>query len=170
MMGAFSTAIFLMGVALFYGLTGDLDFSSLSQISANLSGSNLSIASVAGILIFSGLAFKVALVPFHMWAPDVYQGAPTGIASYLASATKLSVFCALLYAFDVSHLWTVAYVRDFAVFIGVLTIVIGSLLAIAQKQLRRMFAYSSIVNAGYVGLVAILGARSAPSVFIYLFV
>lgn len=170
LMGAFSTAIFLLGVAFYYGLTGDLNFSSLAAVTENLSGANLTVAAAAGIFIFSGLGFKVALVPFHMWAPDVYQGAPTGIASYLASATKLSVFCAMLVSFQHTQLWSIEYVRHVALVLGALTIVVGSLLAWSQKQLRRMFAYSSIVNAGYISVAVVLGSRAAPSVFLYLLV
>jgi NADH-quinone oxidoreductase subunit N len=148
-LGALSSAFFLYGIALTYGATGS---TSLIEIRAYLSGNVLTqdgllLAGFALLLV--GLAFKVAAVPFHSWTPDVYQGAPTPVAAFMASAVKTAGFAALLRVFWVTF---GTYRTDWqpAVYgLAIATLVVGSFLAIVQTDVKRMLAYSSISHAGY---------------------
>ncbi len=169
--GAFGSGFFLMGAALFYGLTGTLDFELIaSALKSVNSGPEKFMALSAAILIISSLSFKLALFPLHMWAPDVYQASPTAMAAMLSTATKISVFGAL------AGIWTLTGFSNFPelkqILIGLagLSIVAGSLLAMAQKSLRRLFAYSGIVNAGFAALALAAGPFATGSMFAYLFI
>ena len=148
LLGAFSTGILLYGMSLLYGLSGS---TRLDEIAAALavvpSGPMLSLAL---ILVVAGMAFKVAAVPFHMWAPDVYEGAPTPVTAYLSVGSKAAAFAMLLRVF-VEGLPTVA--DDWQVFfllLAVLTMTVGNIAAITQSNTKRMLAYSSIAHSGYV--------------------
>ncbi len=162
LMGAFSSGFLLMGVALLFGATGSFHF---LTIATNLSqGAASTPFAIAGaLLVLVALGFKVALVPFHMWAADVYQAAPTGLAAYLASATKISIFAAMAVAFHNSGLWEISAFRESAYALSIVTIIIGNLLAIAQDKLRRVLAYSSVANAGYASLALVCGFQSTGS-------
>jgi NADH-quinone oxidoreductase subunit N len=155
LLGAFSSAFFLYGVAMLYGYAGSVR---LSDISDAVSGSaqNDALLLIGMALLGVGLLFKVGAVPFHAWTPDVYQGAPTPITAFMSAATKVSAFGALLRVYYVAlggakwdwhpMIWAVAIV----------TMVFGSLVAIVQTDVKRMLAYSSIAHAGFilVGLAA----------------
>jgi NADH-quinone oxidoreductase subunit N len=158
-LGAFSSAFFLYGVALVYGATGSTNLAQIrSFLDANvLAEQYILLTGVALLLV--GLAFKVAAVPFHMWAPDVYHGSPSPISGYMASAAKAAGFAAMLRVFYVAFQ---TYAVDWTPLVGVLaaiTLVVGSLLAIVQTNVKRMMAYSSISHAGYV-LVAVQSASA----------
>ncbi|MDQ3680411.1 MAG: NADH-quinone oxidoreductase subunit N [Actinomycetota bacterium] len=149
-LGAFSSAVFLYGVALIYGATGSTN---LGEISAYLD-STVSPADgvlLAGIaLLLVGFGFKVAAVPFHTWTPDVYQGAPTPVTGFMAAGAKAAGFAGLLRVFfstfDILKLdW-----QPIVWVLAVLTLLVGSVLAIVQEDIKRMLAYSSISHAGYV--------------------
>ncbi|MDQ3569573.1 MAG: NADH-quinone oxidoreductase subunit N [Actinomycetota bacterium] len=149
-LGAFSSAVFLYGVALIYGATGSTN---LGEISAYLD-STVSPADgvlLAGIaLLLVGFGFKVAAVPFHTWTPDVYQGAPTPVTGFMAAGAKAAGFAGLLRVFfstfDILKLdW-----QPIVWILAVLTLLVGSVLAIVQEDIKRMLAYSSISHAGYV--------------------
>jgi NADH-quinone oxidoreductase subunit N len=159
LLGAFSSAIFLYGIALVYGATGS---TRLNEIATFLAQNHLTksvlLAGVA--LLIVGLAFKVAAVPFHTWTPDVYQGSPTPATGYMAAVAKAGGFAALirvlLSAFPTIRLdW-----RPIIWVLAVLTLLVGSVLAIVQTDVKRMLAYSSISHAGYV-LVGLQAASSA---------
>ncbi len=157
LMGAFATGFFLYGVALIYGATGTTNLTQIhfQVTSLGLQANPMLVAGVGLLLI--GFGFKVAAVPFHMWVPDVYDGAPTPITAYMATAVKAAGFAALirvlLHGFGAS-----AEVWQHAVqWLAVLTMVVGNLVALAQTQLKRMLAYSSIGHAGYL-LVAVASA------------
>jgi NADH-quinone oxidoreductase subunit N len=156
LLGAFSSAFFLYGVAMAYGATGSTRLSAIAHALAGQTGSlGLALAAVAFLGI--GFGFKVAAVPFHMWTPDVYQGAPTPVTAFMAAGTKVAAFAALIRVLETSFqpltldwtplIWTIAAV----------TVVVGSLLAIAQTDIKRMLAYSSIAHAGFV-LIALTAA------------
>jgi len=159
LLGAFSSAFFLFGVAMAYGATGG---TSLSIVASALSGltDNDALAVAALVLLAIGFSFKVALVPFHMWTPDVYQGAPTAVTAFMSAGTKVAAFAALIRVFFTALqpltwdwtpiLWALAAV----------TVVAGSLLAIAQTDIKRMLAYSSIAHAGFI-LVGLTAADQA---------
>jgi NADH-quinone oxidoreductase subunit N len=149
-LGAFSSAVFLYGVALTYGATGTTSLSGMARfLTANsLTSSGLLLAGLALLLV--GLGFKVAAVPFHMWTPDVYQGAPSPVTGFMAAGAKTAGFAALLRVFATSFR---VYELDWKPLVWVLAIAslaVGSIVAIAQEDIKRMLAYSSINHAGYI--------------------
>jgi NADH-quinone oxidoreductase subunit N len=158
LLGAFSSAFFLYGIAMAYGAAGTTSINGIGR-ALSRSGSSQALALTSAALLAVGFGFKVAAVPFHMWAPDVYQGASTPITAYMAAATKVAAFVALIRVFDVSFH---SLVTDWTPFIWVLsavTMVVGSLLAIAQTDVKRMLAYSSVAHAGFI-LTAVTAANA----------
>jgi NADH-quinone oxidoreductase subunit N len=163
LMGAFSTGFLLYGIALIYGATGQTNLTNLFTYFYTAQHDLLFLAGLGLLLV--GLGFKVASVPFHMWVPDVYEGAPTPITAFMAAGPKAAAFAALLRVFVITfqpltNLWVIVLW-----IMAVLTMTVGNLLAISQMNIKRMLAYSSIAHAGYV-LVAIvaggdLGLKSA---------
>jgi NADH-quinone oxidoreductase subunit N len=155
LLGAFSSAFFLYGVAMAYGATGTTRIGPIAHALAGQTGST-ALAMLAFVFLVVGFAFKVGAVPFHMWTPDVYQGAPTPVTAYMGAATKTAAFLALIRVLDVAFQpltwdWTpVIWV------LAAVSIVVGSVLAIAQTDVKRMLAYSSIAHAGFIltGLTA----------------
>jgi len=158
LLGAFASAFLLYGIALTYGATGSTH---LVQIAASLKtvgvlGNPLLLAGIGLMLV--GLGFKVSAVPFHMWTPDVYEGAPTAVTAFMAAGPKVAVFAALLrilgFGLDAARpewmmlLWWLA----------VLTMVFGNILALVQKDMKRLLAYSAIAHAGYVLVALVAGA------------
>lgn len=170
LMGSFASALFLMGATLLYGLAGSFDYDRIREILQNLGPNQRSFAVTGALLIVASLAFKVALFPFHMWAPDVYQSAPTGLAAFLASATKLSVFASLAVSATMCQFFTLEPVQALLTALSFASIIFGSIMAVAQSKLRRMLAYGSIVSAGYAALAVIAGPSAYGSLLLYLFV
>lgn len=169
MLGAFSSAFFLYGIATTYGALGTTNLLALAQALAKGWASPLLLMGM-GLLIV-GLGFKVAVVPFHMWAPDVYDGAPTVVTAFMTAGPKTAAFAALLRVFFqgfaapvVSQEW----VPIFAV-LAALTMILGNVIALAQQSIKRMLAYSSIAHAGY-GFVALVAqnALGASSILYYM--
>jgi NADH-quinone oxidoreductase subunit N len=149
---AFSSGILLFGISLIYGATGTLSFSEMPDL---LNGSPLQI--LAFILLVTGFAFKLSVVPFHLWTADVYQGSPVAVAAFLSVVSK----GAIAFVF-ISTLYKVFYPMDLAwhrllVILSLLTIVFGNLFAIRQQNIKRFLAFSSIAQVGFI-LVGILGA------------
>ena len=155
LLGSFSSAFFLFGIAMAYGATGTTRLSDIATALSGQTGSR-ALALTAIALLAVGFAFKVSAVPFHMWTPDVYQGAPTPVTAFMSAGTKVAAFAALVRVFDTGFqpltwdwtplLWALAAV----------TVIVGSVLAIAQTDIKRMLAYSSIAHAGFIltGLTA----------------
>lgn len=161
-LGAFSTALYIYGVALVYGATGGQ--TGLQQVAEAASeGSLLLMAGVA--FVAAGFFFKVAAAPFHMWTPDVYEGAPTPVTAFMAAGVKAAAFAALFRVFTVAfgsedvalHGW-----MNVVVVLAILTMVVGNLLAIPQRSVKRLLAYSSIAHAGY--LMVAIAAAANPEV------
>jgi len=147
LLGAFSSAFFLYGVAFAYGASGT---TSLAGIAARVGQGHTTLALIAAGLLLVGFSFKIAAVPFHMWTPDAYQGAPTSVTAFMAAGTKVAAFAALLRVLMVGfHGVSVDWRPVVAILAGV-TMVVGSLLAIAQSDVKRMLAYSSVANAGFI--------------------
>ena len=162
LLGAFSSGFFVYGIALTYGYAGSMGFAEIAQAVSGGTGSDALL--IGGIALLAvGLLFKVGAAPFHAWTPDVYQGAPTAVTAFMAASTKVAAFGALLRLFYVAFganrndwtpmIWVVA----------ILTMVVGSVLALTQTDIKRLLAYSSIAHAGFL-LTGFLGIRSLSQV------
>jgi NADH-quinone oxidoreductase subunit N len=147
-LGAFSSGILLYGISLLYGLSGSTRLSVIAGAIASQGGAN-AMLSVALVLLAVGFGFKLAVVPFHMWTPDVYQGAPTSVTVFMAVASKAASFGAFLRVFVEGLGGLGADWSQLFVIICVITLVLGNLVAIVQTNIKRMLAYSSIAHAGY---------------------
>ncbi len=166
LLGAFSTGFFLYGIALLYGATGHFTFKALGEF-AQIHGFG-SILFVAGLILFLiGLSFKAALVPFHQWTPDVYQGAPTPITAFMSVGAKGAAFAVLIRLLEAiapfhNHEWVVAiWVLAF------LTMTVGNVTALVQTNIKRMLAYSSIAHAGYLLVGILAGSAMGHSAVLY---
>jgi NADH-quinone oxidoreductase subunit N len=167
LLGAYSSAFFLFGSAFLYGYSGTI---SLSGISAAAGNGNDIFLLIGIIFVSVGLLFKISAVPFHSWTPDVYQGAPTPITGFMAACTKVAAFGAILRIFYVGFAQSQTQWRPIITVIAIITMLFGSLVAIAQRDVKRMLAYSSIAHAGFLlsGVVALNKDGLAASLF-YLF-
>jgi len=149
LLGAFASGFVVYGVAIVFGATG---YTGLTDILQSIQGgsADMSLLAIGAALILVGLGFKVAAVPFHMWTPDVYQGAPSSVTAFMAVGAKIGGFAALMRIFVTS--FGVLAVDFTAVLWGLaaLTMILGNVVAIAQKNIKRMLAYSSIAQAGYI--------------------
>jgi NADH-quinone oxidoreductase subunit N len=167
--GAFSSAFFLYGVALLYGVSGSTRLERISQAVTALpaDGRGLCLLGVGFLLV--GFGFKVASVPFHMWAPDVYEGAPTTVTAFMAAGVKVAAFGALLRVFGRALAPVAGDWQPAVAALAIVTMVVGNLAALAQTNVKRMLAYSSIAHAGYLltALVAPFGV-AVPAVLFYL--
>src|SRR4051812_27037792 len=158
-LGSFSSAVFLYGVALVYGATGTTNLTGIADFLATTTLLHDGVLLLGIAFLIVGLGFKVAAAPFHMWTPDVYQGAPTPVTAFMASATKAAAFAALLRVFvGAFALYSVDW-RPIVFGLAVLSLVVGSVAAIVQTDVKRMLAYSSISHAGYV-LIAVQAATA----------
>jgi NADH-quinone oxidoreductase subunit N len=162
-LGAFSSGILLYGISLLYGATGS---TRLPAIAAAIAGRSLDdpLLLAATILLAVGFGFKLAVVPFHMWTPDVYQGAPTSVTAFMAVASKAASFGAFLRVFieglgGLKANWSIIFLL-----LCIATLVLGNIVALVQTNIKRMLAYSSIAHAGYalIGVVA-AGTASGPA-------
>jgi NADH-quinone oxidoreductase subunit N len=166
-LGALSSGMMLYGISMIYGFTGSVDFSHVAEVVAR---SGASIGLIFGIVfLISGLAFKVSAVPFHMWTPDVYEGAPTPITAYFATAAKVAAMGLFLRAILVPFPDALEQWRQVIVAISVLSMALGAFAALGQKNIKRLMAYSSIGHMGYalLGLAAGTGF-GVRGVLIYL--
>lgn len=168
LMGAFATGFLLLGIAFIYGSTGTFDLYRIHDFSTVNPDNGMFILGV--VLMLCAMAFKVALAPFHMWSPDVYQGSPSLITAFMASVVKISGFFALFRLmtigfFGVTHEW----INILGVFI-IITLLLANVMALAQTNAKRMLAYSSVSHAGYIGLVFFgMNALSTYTLAFYLF-
>lgn len=154
-LGALASGFMLYGISMIYGATGTLDINEIAARSA--AGANTTILVFGLVFLVAGMAFKMGAVPFHMWAPDVYQGAPTAVTLLLGGAPKLAAF-AMLMRVLVEAMPGMAYDwQQMLLVLAVLSLAIGNLTAIAQTNIKRMLAYSSIAQMGYVLLAMVAG-------------
>jgi NADH-quinone oxidoreductase subunit N len=159
LLGSFSSAVFLYGIALTYGATGTTNLTGIARFLADNTLLHDGVLFVGLALLLVGLGFKVAAAPFHMWTPDVYQGAPTPVTAFMAAATKAAAFAAVLRVFVGAF---GSYRVDWrpAVFaLAAVSLVVGSVAAVVQTDVKRMLAYQSIAHAGYV----LIGVQAATS-------
>lgn len=169
LLGAFSSAFFLFGAAFIYGYSSSVTFAGIQA--AVVGGSGNDIFLLLGIALMAvGLLFKVGAFPFHAWSPDVYQGSPTAITAFMAAATKVAAFGAILRIFYVAFANAEWQWRPAMVVIAIATMIFGSLVAISQRDVKRMLAYSSIAHAGFLlaGVIALSKSGLEASIF-YLF-
>jgi NADH-quinone oxidoreductase subunit N len=148
LLGAFATGFVVYGTALIFGATGSTNLYAIVQ-SASTGTSTLLLA-IGAALVLVGFGFKVAAVPFHMWTPDVYQGAPTAVTAFMASGAKIAGFAALLRVFATAFPSIAMDMTDVLWALAALTMILGNIIAISQTDIKRMLAYSSIAHAGYI--------------------
>jgi NADH-quinone oxidoreductase subunit N len=166
LLGAFSSAFFLFGAAYLYGFSASISFAGIRE--AIVGGSGNDVLLLIGMAFLSiGLLFKVGAVPFHAWSPDVYQGAPTAVTAFMAAATKVAAFGAMLriyYTVFANAQWSWTPVLSG---IAIVTMLLGSLVAISQRDVKRMLAYSSIAHAGFLlsGVIALNKAGLDATIF-----
>ena len=169
LLGAFSLGLLLYGMSLLYGATGT---TSLNEIASTLAGGERSLVLIlALILIGAGMGFKIAAVPFHMWAPDVYEGAPTPVTAFLSVGSKAASFAMLLRIFFVGLPFLVSDWQALFWVLAAITMTVGNIAAITQTNTKRMLAYSSIAHAGYVLVGVVAGTeRGITATLVYLWV
>lgn len=163
LLGSFATAFFLYGIALMFGATGSTNIATIGQILQHQTAPVLAYLGIA--LMFVGLAFKVAAAPFHIWTPDVYEGAPSPVVAFMSTAPKAAVFAVLLRIFFEGHaparLWLIWVV-------AALSMLIGNIAALVQNNVKRLLAYSSIAHAGYLLVAfAALPENGIPAAMFY---
>ena len=164
LLGAYASAFFLFGAAFLYGYAGTISLAGISAVA----GSANEVFLLIGIIFVSiGLLFKISAVPFHSWTPDVYQGAPTPVTAFMAACTKVAAFGAILRIFYIGFAEVQTMWRPIITVIAILTMAFGSVVAIAQRDVKRMLAYSSIAHAGFLlsGVVALSKDGLAASLF-----
>lgn len=164
--GALSTGIMLYGISLVYGLFGTTDLTAI-QAALSSGGVNILVALILIVLILAGLAFKCALVPFHMWAPDAYQGAPTAITAFISVGSKAVGFAVLLRVFAKIFFPIYTNWSDLIMLISIFSMTIGNVIAISQTDIKRMLAYSSIAQAGYILIGLVVGSASGVEGALY---
>ncbi len=161
MLGAFSSGFFIYGIALVYGYAGSMEFAAISEAVAGTPGGTTLLLAGMGLMSV-GLLFKVGAAPFHAWTPDVYQGSPTAVTAFMGACTKIAAFGAMLRLFYVAFggarwdwtpmIWVIA----------LLTMVVGTVIALTQTDVKRMLAYSAIAHTGFI-LTGLVGAQQAGS-------
>ena len=169
LLGAFSSAFFLYGVALLYGYSGTFSLPGIAA-AINEQSANNRLALIGTGLVAVGVLFKVGAVPFQSWVPDVYQGAPTPITAFMAAATKIAAFGAMLRIFYIAVPGLAADWRPVRGIIAILTMVVGTVTAITQSDVKRMLAYSAMSHAGFIltGVIALNDSGLSSTLF-YLF-
>jgi len=164
--GALATGVMLYGISFIYGLFGTTDLSAISG-AINAGGANSLAAAVALLLVFAGLSFKCALVPFHMWVPDAYQGAPTPITAFLSAGPKAIGFAILVRVFLKNFFPMFTGWADIAQVVAIITMTAGNIIAINQEDIKRMLGYSSIAQAGYILIGFVVGTSLGIQAIMY---
>ena len=148
LLGAFSTGFVVYGIALIFGATQSTSLAGI--VAAASPGTSSLLLTIGAALLLIGFGFKVAAVPFHMWTPDVYQGAPTAVTAFMSSGAKIAGFAALLRVFATAFPSLQGDMTDVLWILSALTMIVGNIIAISQTDIKRMLAYSSIAHAGYI--------------------
>jgi len=167
LLGAFSTAFLLFGIALIFGVTGTTN---LNAVAAAIAGKNILLDPMlllAMVMLLVGIGFKISLVPFHMWTPDVYEGAPTPVTAFMSVGVKAAALAVFLRVFLLALPALNPTWRHLLVGISVLTMTVGNIIAISQDNIKRMLAYSSIAHAGYLLIGMIAGGETGISSMLY---
>ena len=170
LLSAFASAFFVYGGALVYGATGTINLTEMASFLTSSGAENAPLLFVGVPLLLVGFGFKLSVVPFHMWTPDVYQGAPTTVTAFMSVGTKTAVFGALIRLFVqiLPETWDAS--TNIVIILAVLTMTVGNLTALSQTSLKRMLGYSSIAHAGYLLAGLVPGTPDAiNSALFYLF-
>ena len=168
-LGSLASCLLLYGISFLYGLTGSLDFATIGQALGSLGDNSSMAVSLGLVFIIAGMAFKVSLAPFHMWTPDAYEGAPTPITAFMGVAPKVAGFAILArVVIDALPSLQTDYVTIFS-WLAVLSMAVGNVAAIAQRNIKRMLAYSTVGHVGFIllGLIA-GGAEGYSAMLVYL--
>ena len=170
-LGALSSGILLYGLSLIYGITGATDFIEISNKLKDVSyvSNNILIISTGFVLVLSGLFFKIAAVPFHMWAPDVYEGSPTPVTAFFTTIPKIGAIAILIKFLNIPFESLKDYWIQILYIVSIISMILGSTVAINQKNIKRLLAYSSINHMGFI-ILGILTANQIgiQSVLLYL--
>lgn len=166
-LGALSSGMMLYGISLIYGFAGTLTFTKVAML---VHTGNITIGLIFGLVfLISGLAFKVAAVPFHMWTPDVYEGAPTPITAFFSASPKIAAMALFVRAMITPFPGAVDQWREVIYLISILSMVLGTVAAIGQANIKRLMAYSSIANMGYILIGLVAGTvQGVEGVLVYL--
>lgn len=164
-LGSLSSGLLLYGCSLVYGFTGSVDYSEIAKVAAEQSGA----LKFGLVFILCGIAFKISAVPFHMWAPDVYEGSPTSVTTFFAMAPKVAAIGALIKFLNVPYANFISEWRTIVIVLSIASMFLGAVVAIGQSNLKRLMAYSSIGHVGFIlaGL-AIATPQSLSAVLVYL--
>ncbi|HHI94304.1 MAG TPA: NADH-quinone oxidoreductase subunit NuoN [Gammaproteobacteria bacterium] len=162
-LGALASGMLLYGMSLIYGITGTLDISAVHTAVAGLENSKQLVLGLGLVLVIVGMAFKLGAVPFHMWVPDVYHGAPTAVTLFISTAPKLAAFAMVMRLLveglgDLHDQW-----QDILIIMAVLSMAVGNVIAIAQANIKRMLAYSTISHVGFLLLGILAGTQAGYS-------
>ena len=164
LLGAFATGFLVYGMALVYGSTGSLQYSEIMQVVTAGSSQLPALLAVGGVLLAVGLSFKIAAFPFHQWAPDVYQGAPTAVTAFMSTAGKAAAFSAFIAVFSalmplVNGVVVTENLQMVLAVIAAVTMLVGNITAVTQSNIKRMLAYSSVAHAGYLLMGIVSGEQ-----------
>lgn len=168
LMGAFATGFLMFGIALIYGSTGTFDLNSIGNYTSRASNDLMLIVGIT--LMIAAMAFKVGLAPFHMWSPDVYQGSPSLITTFMMSVVKIAGFFAFFRLMTIGFLGVYKEWFNIIGALVIITLLLANAMGLAQTNAKRMLAYSSVSHAGYLGLIFFgIGEESAKTLAFYLF-
>jgi NADH-quinone oxidoreductase subunit N len=168
LLGAFASAFLLYGIALTYASTGTLDLAGIGRVLAERSWINGLPILITGLaLLIVGFGFKIALAPFHMWTPDVYEGAPTSITAFMAAGVKAAAFAAFVRVFFYALPTLQTYWTEIMWILAVATMTVGNIIALSQSNIKRMLAYSSIAHAGYILVAFVAGKEMGMSSILF---
>jgi NADH-quinone oxidoreductase subunit N len=167
LLGAFASAFLIYGIAMLYGATGQFTYGGIKVAFGLVDFNGHFYAVLGGMLLLVGLGFKVALAPFHQWAPDVYTGAPTAVTSFMSVVVKTGAFAAFLRIFATFFPDLPPVVERSLVVLIVFTLVIGNFSALVQTSFKRMLAYSAVAHAGYLGLAVLAADASGTNAAIF---
>ena len=171
-LGALSSGMLLYGASMVYGFTGATAFVDIANVLGQSAGAAPPVGVIVGIvLVLAGLAFKVSAVPFHMWTPDVYEGAPTPVTAFFAAAPKLAAMGLLVRVLMEPFGHMVAQWQQIIVFVSIASMVLGAVAAINQENIKRLMAYSSIGHVGYALIGLVVGnEEGARGLLVYLLI
>ncbi|MCK5712798.1 MAG: NADH-quinone oxidoreductase subunit N, partial [Hyphomicrobiaceae bacterium] len=166
-LGALSSGMLLYGASLIYGFTGSVDFGVIASVAQGQSAAGNIGLTFGLVFLLIGIAFKISAVPFHMWTPDVYQGAPTPVTLFIGSAPKIAAFAMAMRLLTEALGGLLASWQDMLTILAVLSLVIGNVIAIAQTNIKRMLGYSTIAHVGFILLALFCGTEQGNAAALF---